>query len=81
VEKWIPPYQRKTGIPLRKVLFGLAFAFALCAPIVYLGASGNPIVACGVLLLLALACLLPAVAARDTTLKRVWSRIAWLSRV
>ena len=80
MDKWVPPYDRKTGIPLRKALYGLAFAFSLCASVVYLGASGNALVASGVVLLLGLACLVPALVARDTTLERVWSRISWLSR-
>ena len=80
MEDWVPPYQRKTAIPLRKVLAGLAIAFMLCIPIVYLGSTGNPLVGSSVLLLLALGCLLPAVLARDSTLERIWSCISWLSR-
>jgi hypothetical protein len=80
MERWVPPYRRKTGIPLRKVLVGLAIAFVLSIPVVYLGSTGNPVVASGVLLLLALGCLVPAVVARDATLERIWSRISWLSR-
>lgn len=79
MDKWVPPYQRKTCVPLRKVLVGLAIAFALCAPVVYLSSADNPLVATGVILLLSLACLAPALIARDTTLERVWSYISWSS--
>jgi hypothetical protein len=79
MKSWIPPSRRKTGIPLRKILVGLAIALALCIPVVYLGTTGNPFVAAGVLLLLAIGCLAPALIASDTTLERIWSYVSWLS--
>jgi len=78
MESWIPPYKKKSAIPLRLFLYGMAFVFAFCAPVVYFVDSENSLAVIAIFLVLALGCFVPAVVARDVVLERVWENISWL---
>ena len=79
MDVWVPPYKRKSRIPLRVALYAFALLFEVCA-LVFAFTEPEPLVPCVALLLLGALTLAPAVLARDVVLKRVWSYISWASR-
>ena len=78
MEDWVPPYKKKSAIPMRLCLYGFAILFASCAAIAYATSMANPGATVAVFIVLALVCLVPALAARDVAIERVWPNISWL---